>query len=319
MTTHTHLSLALLASSLALVSACEQRSPAPSPTTTTQAAPSPAPASEPVATNAGPEYLAIHAALPKELLDAEGGKGASLSATLAQHSATFQRLLDATKRPDCDFAVDRSAGFDAVMPHLGKVRGVARALRADAERALAAGDLDAAAQRAAAMIRFGRHISLRSETVIEWLVAGAVGGMGAKFVSEHPQLAKAAWKTDIQQAITEATPGDPLALKRTLKAERAVAVRSLRENKVPDMSGMGGRNWKAVPQAERDQVANDLEKLWGRVLEAWDAPDAQTKLNALVREADSSPVKGLLPAIDKVYKTAESLQADFSAANAILR
>jgi len=315
--TRTQLSLALLAASLAFASACEQKSPAPSTATTTPTAP--APATDPAATNAGPEYLAIHTTLPKELLDAEGGKGAALSAALAQHSPTFQRLLDATKRPDCDFGVDRSAGFDAMMPHLGKVRGIARALRADAERALAAGDLDAAAQLASAMIRFARHINLRSETIIEWLVAGAVGGMGAKFVTEHPQLAKATWKTDIQQAITEATPGDPFGLKRTLKAERAVAVRSLRENKVPDMSGMGGRNWKTVPQAERDQIANDLEKLWDRVLEAWDAPDAQAKLNALVREADSSPMKGLLPAIDKVYKSVESLQSDFSAANAILR
>jgi hypothetical protein len=304
--------LALLAASLIFVSACEQKSPTPSTT--------PAPATEATAAaNAGPEYLTIHAALPKEALDADAGKGGAMSATLALHSPTFQRLLDATKRPDCDFAVDRAAGFDAVMPHLGKVRGLARALRADAERALAAGDLDAAAQRAAAMIRFGRHINLRSESIIEWLVAGAVGSMGAKFVTEHPQLAKAAWKTDIQQAITEATPGDPFGLKRTLKAERAVAVRSLRENKVPDMSGMGGRNWKTVPQAERDQIANDLEKLWDRVLEAWDAPDAQAKLRTLLREAESSPMKGLLPAIDKVYKSVESLQADFSAANAILR
>jgi hypothetical protein len=295
--------LSLLAASLTLAFGCEQKSPAPNPT---PASTTPTPPTVPAEASAAPEYLAVYAALPKEILFAEAGDGAALSATLAQHSAVFQRLLDATKRPDCDFAVDRAAGFDAVMPHLGQMRGLARALRA-------------AAQRAAALLRFGQHLNLRSESFIEWLVAGAVGGLGAKFVTEHPQLAKAAWKTDIQQAITEATPGDPFGLKRTLKAERAVAVRSLRENKVPDMSGMGGRNWKTVPQAERDQIANDLEKLWDRVLEAWDAPDAQAKLGTLLREAESSPMKGLLPAIDKVYKTVETLQADFSAANAVLR
>lgn len=302
----------LFAAALLLTcAACDQKSSPPAST--------PATAADASSNNAAPEYLAIHAALPKEVLDAEGGKGSGLAPTLTQHAASFQRLLDATKRGECDFAVDRSPGLDTVLPHLGKMRGLARALRADAERALAAGELDPAAQRVAAMIRLGRHITLHGESMIEWLVGSAVASMGANFVKDHPELAKAAWKTDIQQAISEATPGDPLGVKRSLNADRIITVRSLREGKIPDMSSMGGRNWKQVPQAERDQIAPVLDQLWQRALDSWDAPDAQTKLAAIMQEAEASPAKGLISAIDKMHKSAQTLQADLNAANAALR
>lgn len=303
--------LGLVLATLVLgVSACERKSAPPGA--------QPAPAAD-TATNAAPEYLAIQSTLPKELLDADAGKGAALAGVITAHTAAMQRLVDATKRPDCDFGVDRSAGLDAMMPHLGKMRGLARALRADAERALAAKDLDGAAQRVAAMIRMGRHINQHGESMIEWMVGGAVASMGTGVVKDHPELVQAAWKTDIQQAIGEATPGDPLGIKRVLVAERAMGVRSLRENTVPDMTSMGGRNWKQVPQAEREQIAPVLDKLWERAIEAWDAPDAESKLAGVMREADASTAKGLIAAVDKMRKTATTLQADLNAANAALR
>lgn len=310
MITHARIGTSLVAI-LLFLAACEQKSSPPA----NQSAAAP----DTSASNAAPEYLSIQASLPKEILDADAGKGASLAAALAPHAPTMQRLLDATKRADCDFGVDRSAGLDAILPHLGKMRGLARALRTDAERALAANELDPAAQRVAAMIRLGRHITQHGESMIEWLVGSAIASMGAGFVKDRPELAKAAWKTDIQQALAEATPADPLGVKRILNAERAVTVRSLREGKIPDMSSMGGRNWKQVSQAERDQIAPVLDKFWERAIEAWDAPDAEAKLAALMQEAEASQAKGLIAAMDKMRKSATTVQADLNAAGAALR
>lgn len=73
----------------------------------------------------------------------------------------------------CDFALDYSQGFELLLPHLGEMRGIARAMRADAAIRLADGDTAGAAAELASMYKTSGHFG-DDRVLISSLVGQAV-------------------------------------------------------------------------------------------------------------------------------------------------
>lgn len=279
--------------------------------------PAPATSSTPATANAADTYRTIGAELGQPLLDAarEGNVSDDL---LTQHAAQIDRIIEASRAETCDFHIDWSQGLNTLLPHLADLRAIARVIKADARRALAAGDLDAAAKRVAAIFRLSSHIVQNGRSVIELLVADAIAELGAEFVKTNPQLASAAWKTDIQQAIAKLREGGTLHSGRIVRDECKSIIDSLRDGKVPDASSFGGRNWAAVSQSEREEAASKLEPILNDLVAAWDGPDAAPQLAAIMQRGHSAGVSDLIPALDKARTAVDKLKVSIAAAEKVL-
>lgn len=257
---------------------CEKRSPE-APAVSAAAVASDATA------NAGAEYVRIHDSNP-DLIAASKSEAGPSAAVLEKHASVIEQLVAATRMAECDFGVDRSQGLDAMMPHLGKLRSLYRVLQADAKRCLEAGKSDEAAQRTAAMFRLGRHCVKDATAVIEWLVGVAIVAGACDFTVTNPALASAAWKTDIQTAILECTPGDPLGFTTILKRDGVVVASAIRSAKIPRLPGTSGRDWTNVPAAERESIAKKFEAAFAEGQSAIAAGDS-AKLKSLRTRADA--------------------------------
>ncbi len=271
----------------------------------------------PVDTNAALVYTSVHAALGKPLLEAVG-EGTKGDAMLAAHAADVERLVEATNSADCDFGVNYAQGMDVLLPHLGTTRALARVLRADASRLLAAGDPDGAAKRTAAIFRLAVQVTKRAQTVIELLVGAAIAHLGAELVYSNAALSRAAWKTDIQRAILEVEASGTLRSGAIVHAEGQMLLKSLHDGTMIDMSANGGRNWKAVSQSERDEAAKTLTPILAEMDRAWASSDGPGQLDAIVEKAKPGGVGDLLPALGHVRKSVTDLKAELKKASAAL-
>ncbi|MBK7404330.1 MAG: hypothetical protein IPJ41_06755 [Phycisphaerales bacterium] len=210
--------------------------------------------------NAAAAYRAVADQLGAPLLEALKGDGTDVSA-LAKHASDLDRLVEATRSPACDFGIDTSAGLGTELPHLPMLRGLARALKADASRLLAAGDADGAARRVAALLRMAAQTSRQGHFTIELLTAASVARLGTDFVNSNPGITHAAWKTDIQNALVEVERGGTLDSWSVLQREAELSSRWIREGSVPDMREQGGHNWPGMSRSEREAAAAQLDSL----------------------------------------------------------
>lgn len=270
--------------------------------------------------NAAPEYMAIAPTLVRQIGMAMGEAGTpNLNALLVQHQPEITRLIEATRLPDCDFGVDWSKGLEAEMPQLGSVRGLARALKTDGERLIAAGDIEGAAVRAAALLRLATHISMHGGSQIELLIAIVVAQLGVDFVNANPKLSSAAAKSEIQQALSGISANGTLNAMAILRSEATLTPRSLRDGTGIDMKMVGGRDWSKVSAADREVAAKKLEALWADTLVAWEGPGPVAALEKLSVRAKTEGVSDLFVGPDKIRKSFDALRAAIGQANAMLR
>lgn len=275
-----------------------------------------APASGPA--NAADIYRQVHAALGESFLGAVQSREIS-EAALSEHGADIDRLVDATGLDHCDFGVDWSARSSADLSHLEMARALARVLRADAARLLVAGDADAAAKRVAAILRLAVHMTKEGGSTIELVVGVAIASFGTEFVETNGGLARAAWKTDIQNAIVSVRADGTLNSGACLRADGDSIVRSLRAGTMTeDMTWLGGRNWGAVSQAERDSAAQKLEAINAAAVTAWGSDDALARLRALEARAKQEGVADLFIARDKAREAVDKLNGALAKADATL-
>lgn len=267
--------------------------------------------------NAATTYRAVASALGEPLLEAIKNNQAD-NATLAKHAPDLDRLVEATHAPTCDFGIDLSAGLNTELPHVAMLRSLARALKADAARLLAAGDADGAARRVAALLRMAAQTSRQGHFTIELLTAAAIARLGTDFVNSNPQVAHAAWKTDIQNALADVERGGTLDSWAVLQREADLSVQWMREGTLPDMGSQGGHNWPAMNQAERETAAAQLEGLMRESASAWRAPDAAAQLGAIAARAVRQPALDLYPPLGRIRTTIDDLNTALAAAKAAL-
>ncbi len=267
------------------------------------------------------------AALPGETIRAVRGvfpnpvpEGEALNSLLKSHTKDIERLMESLKSSDCGFEVDYSPGMGTILPHLGEARPMARILVADAKRLLAAGDADGAARRIASILRISVNLTCKAQTLIELLVGTAVAELALDCVRTHPELARAAWKTDIQQAIAAVQQSDVLNSTALVRADLDMMARSLREGKMIAFEG-SARDWTKASQAERDAAAAHISSLAEEYLRAWKLPDAAAsaaKLDAITTRERTSPGGDLLPPFSKARPAVEKVRASLKEISALL-
>lgn len=159
-----------------LIAGCGEQSPA----VVVQADPS-------VPGDAGEECLALHAALGQPFLTrvamVEGSPSPELVQELDANKDYIDRLAYATRMDGCDWGIPADVDLNTTLPHLGKVRALARTLNVDARRLAAAGDGDRASRRVAGLVRLADHTAESGyDSIIEWLVGIAVLNLAAEAV-----------------------------------------------------------------------------------------------------------------------------------------
>lgn len=80
-----------------------------------------------------------------------------LAGFVASQSDAIDLTLKATRYSKCSFGLDYSEGFAMQMPHLAKMRSLARLLLIDTTAKLGEGDIEGAIESALAMRTIGRH------------------------------------------------------------------------------------------------------------------------------------------------------------------
>jgi hypothetical protein len=96
---------------------------------------------------------------------------------LLESAGDIEALLQASRIGGADWAVNIEDGPGAAMPHLGKMRGSAKAIAADAIRCADAGDRAGAAERVAALYNMSGHVT-GDRLLISSLVGMAIANLG---------------------------------------------------------------------------------------------------------------------------------------------
>lgn len=212
------LTTTLAALVLTLPTACER--PAPPQSTGN------APATSQSETNAADEYRALHAAMTDDLLTHSGNATPNLTPEAAQALADAKPIIDrlvwATNLSRCDWGVDTSAGYeaaiDAVLPDQGRLRALARLLRADAYRALQQGDSATAAADTAAIINLATHAG--DELLIQTLTADGLLMVATDLITTHAASWSAEDRDTLRLALVKVDPDDPFGTSAALARER---------------------------------------------------------------------------------------------------
>lgn len=136
---------------------------------------------------------------------------------------TIRHLTAASRLPECDFGIEYSEGFMALIPHLSKVRASARLLAADAAVAQAQGRHTDAADRLATIYRMAAQIT-SERVLISSLVAQAVLGLGhtrVRLMHDAGHLTPDAARL-LEADLARFGPDDPFGIRASLAAEGAV-------------------------------------------------------------------------------------------------
>jgi hypothetical protein len=176
-------------------------------------------------TNAVDEYRSLHDAMSEQLLaliaNAEQPPSPSLTAALQDAKPIIERLVWATALERCDWGIDYAAGADTELPHLTKLRGLARLLRADAYRALQEGDTHAAAADVAALVNMSTHVG--GKAIIEPLVAFGVLKIATDLITEHA----GSWTKDdravLRAALARIDTADPFGADASLEWDKRMS------------------------------------------------------------------------------------------------
>ncbi|HZW05857.1 MAG TPA: hypothetical protein VFF65_01945 [Phycisphaerales bacterium] len=258
---------------------------------------------------------------------------------LVRNQTLISRLVKGASLQHCDFARDRSEGFNLLLPELAKMRGLVRILKADAQRLLLEGKPDDAADRYAAIYGISRHAA-QDRILISSLVSIAIAGLPTDDLAERNAAAMLTPKgrQKVLAAIERLNGAEGFNLKGAMEGERELMVYATIEKYQGADAGrrfadeclsMTGTAPTSKPHSDstptavdQDEVtalervrqmdgaalaaeARKLEPFYEAVVKAWDRTDAQKALQELSEAAtrgDYGAFGGyLLPALSKCH------------------
>ncbi len=153
--------------------------------------------------------------------------GFTLSAEQARQLADAEPLIAALLRSarirECDWAVDYHRGFQAMAPHLIKLRASARLLAIDARVRAQRGDSAGAAERLAAIFAISAHAT-RDRLLISSLVSQAIAGLAidvAEVLRASGAITPQGW-ADIRVAAEALDQTDPFGIHASVAGEGAI-------------------------------------------------------------------------------------------------
>lgn len=171
----------------------------------------------PAAQNAAPLYAEAFAALAP--LDAKS------PSFVAKNQKALELLHQAAARTQCRYPIDLTAGANASLTHLAKLKTCAQLLEQETILNAGNGRMDLAAQSVVAGLRLARSLGMEP-VVISQLVRVAIENITASALEQalnrkafsEPELAK------LQSTFGEAESGDAAALARCLAGERCMGI-----------------------------------------------------------------------------------------------
>ena len=223
---------------------------------------------------------------------------------LDKHQDEIGAYIRAGRAPECDFGIEWSGGFMALMPHLSECRDVARMLALDAQRLAFNGKAEEAAERVAAIYQLAGHVA-KDRILISSLVSVAIAGVGDKaaayvVTATRPTIVS----RDMMLAAAKQLRAGDFGVMSAIRGEREMSSHRLaREFQGPDagkklMNEIGGllldskgpdaskhaEIQRAIVAMDGAVLAADLARMdayYTELLVAWDQPDAVEKIKAL--------------------------------------
>jgi hypothetical protein len=269
----------------------------------------------------------------------------SLRVALRAHEAVLEDVAAGASRTRCDFELGYEQGWELLLPHLGPMRAIARALRARALVAIHTGRSAAAVRDVERILRMGWHIS-NDEIVISSLVSIAIVAMADDVIDTGFRRgvfgpAEAATLLDITQEL--ATPG-AFRLREALAMERRITDGWLRQTLVDatpaqrleffeDVMGGApdGEDRERILEATPEEVSGQIDGLGDAYREveavfaaAEEDPDAAA---GMVQAFEERLIEGefgelalnFMPALGRLAQREQRLRENLAAREAMLR
>ena len=238
-------------------------------------------------------------------------------ALLARTEGSLRLAVRASKMERCAWGLDMELdGPELLLPHLGKMRDLARYLALRSRVAFAAGNHDAAIEDAMAMLRMARHAG-NDPIVISILVEYAIEGMAVELLAAESGALTKGRREALAVELTTAPPRHPVSagirgermfvpwLRRTIK-ESPQRVNELLP--AADLAMWAQLRLRGVEPMLKgvESAYDDLELLLNLPESEFEKANAQ--FNKKVEESKNPLVKLLLPAIAATKKS--ELRAD---------
>jgi len=224
----------------------------------------------------------------------------------------------------CDFDLDRSQGVEMALPHLSRLRSVAKLTRADASIRLADGDTTGAADRISSLYRLSGHGG-DDRVIISSLVGQAIFHLadGLLQTGVDQGAFDAANAAKLLGAVEQLGTDDPFAYTEAIAGEQEMFVvwMEVKFSDPAERTKLGGMFFldPADPKADLLSSLTDEEfqtalgqydDVMTRMVEVFSNPDpeaAQAQLATVEAEIVSGQlgpmVQTLMPALGKCYET----------------
>lgn len=234
----------------------------------------------------------------------------------------IDNALRASSQGYSDFGLDYSQGFDMLLPHLGKMRSIARLMQADSMMRLGDGDGAGAAERIAAMYRLADHTgddhilisSLVSRAIFE--VADTSAQMGFDHGAFDPATAMV-----LLRSARAFDQDDPFQSIEALAMEQTLCMNMVRDHFMGDeqrkseilamlaLEGELDEQFGALTLEQLEVHIGRYSALMDRYAEVWSGDDpeaARAQLAQIERELEAGEhgliAQLLMPALGRAYE-----------------
>ena len=281
---------------------------------------SPAPALPPDPDNAALLYYQGFLSLPQRdeearlhMGDVARGKVApddKVREDIAMCSGTIHMVEAAVKVPVCDWGIQYSEGFDALMPQLAQIRHTAFVLLADARMRAADGDYRGALERCLMTETFAYHVG--DDTLISYLVSISVRNLAYECIRDVMGLAAGdaellGWlKKELAKSRVK-----NLSRTRPMKYEIEIVTDLMRMENIEKLAG-------ALAGPDGDKAAEIADKADAKILQK--ARQIYTeRINAMLKVLNASmPYEQAYSQLTKLAGDFDSSDPSASAAGAFI-
>lgn len=247
---------------------------------------------------------------------------------LQGHQGEIGAFIRAGKMTNCDFGIEWSHGFGALLPHLAKCRNTARWLGLDAARLVQEGKQEEAAERVAAIYNLAAHVG-NDRILISSLVSIAICSVGDRTAAMVMDSARLTVPTrDLLLAAARRVRQSEFGVPGAIRGERAMAqmwlstqfdgpdagAKFLRSDGAVLLDNSGENAARQAPVRKQIQAMDgamfkaDLARMapyYDALLGVWDRPDAEDQIKALEQRLQKGEFGQfamiLAPSFDKAH------------------
>lgn len=267
----------------------------------------------------------------------DAGRDERTRALMAKLQPAFELMDQATAQRRCNFNLDRSEGFDLVLPHLTNMRRVNHLMTAKADLQLADGDIEGLVRTHGQLVTMSLQPG-QDELLVCSLVGTAMAAEGTlqmrQAIDEGSLTQEAAKK--LLEEISPLRGQDPFGLAAAVEGEHASIEAELKRAIAKGMNGRGfmERIGMIVPH---DGPAPDPSALLQALPGLKPALDLRARAlletdpdrrDRLIRKADAimdslqgdaAVLRMLMPALDRVGESMDRHRADIESLAALLK